>query len=767
VNRRREWNPFLRFPRTALLAAALAGLPLVRPLARFTVSAEPAALLAGDQRSLAAYQQARAIFGENELVAVSLEAPDLFTPAGLERVGRLTEALGQLPGVLELKSLTHAVHPVRRGFRFEMVPLLPAPPWDAARLAAFRDFCLSHPLIRNVMVSADGRHTLVTATLTGRAESAAEREAFCARLDAALAPFRAAGWKLQVLALPLVERELRATLRRDVTRFVPAAAGMVLGVLALALRSPRLVLFALANQAAVLVLLPGVFHLAGRPLTVFTVPVLPLVTGVHLTLLLHLLTAWRQAHAAGAAGPEALRATLAVVQRPAAFSALTTVLGLLALAAGGAAPMREFGLLGAAGVGAAWAFTFGPTVALFELGVAGRAGPTGANRRRSDWARVRAVRWVEWLERRRAWLRASAGVAAVAAVAGLAQVRTDVHLAGLLPPGSATRRTLETWEQVYGGYHVVQIEFDTGTPNGVNAPAFLRYLDAVHRLAAARPEPTGVYSYAQVLALANQVWEGGRPEARRLPENPLQIALFTAALRAGEFPFLAALADAEFRTACLVVRTPHLPARRYLNLIAGIVREAERLRPPGVTVSAARGLHTLLEADRQLLRGQAVSALLAAAVIGLTLAGLWRSVRLAGLALGVNAVPVALALAGAGWTGVPLNSVTVMVGALALGVVVDDAVHLLTHWQAGRRAGLTAREALGEALRVKGPAVVWTSVILIGVCGLFAASSFPPVRQFGALLAGAFAAALVAVLGWLPLGLWGVQSAGQRAAAGA
>lgn len=168
-------------------------LPLLAPLARWTVSTEMGALLQGDQRSLAAYAQAREILGEHEAVLVSLEQPDLFSPASLALVAQVSEALAGLPGVIEIKSLTHAVQPVRRGFGFAMVPLLPDPPWDAARRAAFRDFCLSHPLVRNVMVAADGRHTVLTVTFAERPTTVAAQAAFNARLEAALAPFRVAG----------------------------------------------------------------------------------------------------------------------------------------------------------------------------------------------------------------------------------------------------------------------------------------------------------------------------------------------------------------------------------------------------------------------------------------------------------------------------------------------------------------------------------------------------------------------------------------------
>jgi predicted RND superfamily exporter protein len=185
-------------------------------------------------------------------------------------------------------------------------------------------------------------------------------------------------------------------------------------------------------------------------------------------------------------------------------------------------------------------------------------------------------------------------------------------------------------------------------------------------------------------------------------------------------------------------------------MIEAIVRVAEQGMPPGVTVSAARGLHSILEADRRLLRSQTSSAGLAVAAIWAVLAVLWRSPRLALVAVVTNLVPVALVLAGAGFAQVPLNSITVMVGAIALGVVEDDTVHFLTHWRDRRRAGVSARAALHETLRVKGPPILWTTVVLVGVFALFGFSSFPPVVHFGLLLAGAFVAAQLTLLAVLP-----------------
>jgi hypothetical protein len=724
-------------------------LPLLRPLLRFGVSADAAVLLQGDQRNLASYTQVRDILGDADMLLVSLEHPDLFSEAGLEAVFRITSAFDSQPDVTEVKSLTHAEQPVRRGLSFRMIPFLPERPWDAATLGRFREFCLSHPLVRNVMVSADGRRTLITATFAGRASDAAAQERFRTRVEEILAPFRAEGLTLRVLAMPLIEDEIRQTLRRDLVWFLPAALGVVVGVLWLAFRSWVLVLLALLNQAFVLALLPGIVQAAGLELNVFSAMLAPLVTGIHLTLLLHLLRAWQRARLPDTPALQAVQGALADVAKPAMISLVSTGIGLVALTGGGLPQMREFGWLGVLCLGVVAGFSFGPGLALLLVAARWiRSGPGDTSA-----ARLTTPAWA-WLvntalARRRAIL-GSAVVAAVIALLGLRSVRTDVRAIEMLAKASPTRQALEELDREYGGINVVQIEFDAGRTNGANDPAFLQHLDAVQRAVAALPTPSGVYSYAQLLAVVNQIWEGGRADALRLPDSPLLLNLFTRAIRAYNFPFISTLVDPTFRTAQLVIRTRDLPAETYLGLVADAVRLAGQGLPPGVTVSAARGLHSILEADRRLVRSQTISAGLALALIWTVLTLLWRSPGLAAVAVMTNAIPVAFVLALAGLAHVPLNSITVMVGAIALGVVEDDTVHFLTHWQTRRREGLAIRAALEDTLRVKGPPILWTTVVLVGVFALFGLSSFPPVVQFGLLLAAAFIAAQGTLLAVLP-----------------
>jgi len=746
-----DWNPFFRHPRLALAITGLLVLPLLWHLTRLRVSSETGVLLQGDQRNLASYQQVRRILGDTEVVVLGLESEALFTPAGIDQVRRLSVAFEQQPDVVEVRSLTHSYKPVRRGLSFEMVPLVPDQPSPSA-LADLKTFCTTHPLVRNIMVSADGRHTLILATFRQRAETPAAQTALRARIDSLLARFQDEGARIQVLAIPFIEQEIRATLRTDLRRFIPAAGVILILVLWITLRSLPLVGFAVACHGLALLLVAGTIAIGGFRLNVFSIMLFPLLTGIHLTLLIHLLTSFQRMRATQPDPDTALRESLRVVFKPSAYATATTVVGLLSLTIGGAAPTREFGLLAAVGLTLVHGITFGPAIAALRC-LAPRLALPRFRGGCLPWScRFASApgRWTGFIARHRRVILGSALAALALLSLGIGRIRTDVRAVEFLNPRSPTRQAFEALNRVYGGINVVQIEFDSGATNGVNHPAFLRYLEQVHRFAAARTNLSGVYSYPQLLAMMNQIWNHERPGSLVLPENPLLLQVFVFALRSYDFPFLVTLADPSFQTASLVLRTSDLSADRYVALVRDVVHYAERLRPPGTTVSAARGLHSLLEADRQILRSQTQSAVLTLAVIGLLLAGLWRSAALAGLVVLANTLPVAAVLATAGWADIPLNSITVMVAAIALGIAVDNGIHTVTFWRDQRRAGQSAHGAIERTLEAKGRPILGTEIILIAVFSLFGGSSFPPVVHFGMLAAIAFATALAAVLLVLP-----------------
>lgn len=745
------WNPYWRHPGWALLATVL---PLLIWLSQWSppeLTLDPRTILESDLHGRENYDRVQALVTGEVVALVSLECDALFTPQGIDAVRRVSEALERLPGSTGVKSLTHAVRPVREGFGFAMVPLVSADP-DAAELEVFRAFCLEHPLVRNVLVSPDERHALILATFEPDSASGGQRRAFCSRLEAALDPFRSEGLGFRVLAQPWFEEQLLGMLRRDALRILPLAVVLTLGVLGWHFRSAGVLVLVVAGLGVPLALLPLFGLSLGLVLDPYSLLLVPLLAAVHLSLQVHCFDAWQRAGLGENPTREALATGLDEVFRPALFALLTTGIGLASLAASPVPPVRLFGLWGALGAGLILVTTFGPGLAvILILPRRWLRGGCGRGRKARG---LGIARWVErFLGARRVLVICGTGVVLVATAVGLGMIRTDVRLLEFLSPKSEARQAVEEFDRVYGGVNVLTLEVDSGAAGGVNRLAFLRYLSEVVRHATEQPGVTAVYSYDQVLAMANEIWEGGRPGSFRLPDSPGVLGMITLALRGFDFPLLSTLVDSEFRTATWVVRTPEMPSRRYLELVDKILALADARRPEGVQLSSARGVHAILESDRRILSSQLWSSLLSLGAIGLALLSLWRSWRLTALALLATVLPVAVVLGGLGFSGTPLNSLTVMVGAVCLGIAVDHSVHFLTHWRDGCRDGLSSGAALDRTLRLKGTSITVSTWVLSGTFGLLLLCSFPPVAAFGVLTAGAFLLTWATVLFGLSRGL--------------
>ena len=739
-------NPFLSFPRLALLVSFLVLAPFLLRIAHFRVGSESQTLLEGDQRNFSSYEKVRKILHDTEVIVISMKCEDVFSRSGIASIRAVSNALLQQPGVEDVKSLTHSSRPVRRGFSFAMLPLVASDTPTEEELVALRKFCLEHPLIRNVIAAPDGTHTLVTVTYRRDLKTPEQQHALRLELEHILAPFRAQGLQFQMLALPLIEEEIRSALRRDISHFLPVAIGLLIVILWLTFRSWKILLLVLVNQLVVIATLPGLINTAGFEISVFSVMLFPLLTGVHLNLLAHVYSSFQRAQLATPSG--AIQRMLNDIFKSSAFAGITSAIGMVSLTLSDIRQIREFGILGMLGIALIFFVTFGPGLALLQLvghrlSSAVQGSDASANRGWSDWI-------AGFVARRRRWIVGAAALTVGVASLGIGMTRTDIRAVEFLNRHSPTRQAVEELNRVYGGINVVQLEIDSGADNGVNHPAFLKYVEEVQRYAGNHRNVSGAYSYAQLMAMMNQIWEGEAPGSYHIPANPLTMGLFVLALKAQNFPFLTALADSNFRTAYVVVRTRDMPSRQYLQIIQDILDYANKTRPPQVTVSAARGIHSILEADQRIIRSQLNTAGFTTVVIWLVLSLLWRSPLLALCSVVTNAIPAALVVAVTGYANVPLNSITIMVAAICLGIAVDDSIHFITHWLEERRRGTSTGEAIRNTLRAKGRPITWTSLILIGIFGVFWFFSFPPVVHFGLLSALAFATALVSVLFVLP-----------------
>jgi predicted RND superfamily exporter protein len=169
--------------------------------------------------------------------------------------------------------------------------------------------------------------------------------------------------------------------------------------------------------------------------------------------------------------------------------------------------------------------------------------------------------------------------------------------------------------------------------------------------------------------------------------------------------------------------------------------------PAGYSARVTGIMYEYARSEHALERGQITGLGSALASVAVIFAFAFRSPRIAAIGLIPNLVSLALAFGGMGLLGISLDAGTVFLGSLALGIAVDDTLHVIAAFEQQRRSGRDPGAALEAALRETLPPVVYTSAILALGFSVLGFSSFRLTQNLGigtacamaiCVLAGAF-----------------------------
>jgi len=131
--------------------------------------------------------------------------------------------------------------------------------------------------------------------------------------------------------------------------------------------------------------------------------------------------------------------------------------------------------------------------------------------------------------------------------------------------------------------------------------------------------------------------------------------------------------------------------------------------------------------------------------LAFVLLAIFRSIRLALIALVPNILTTTTILGLIGWLGIPLDLMTITIAAIAMGIAIDDTIHFVDAYLAG-----DADTGLDNAFSHTGLAITYTSSLIAIGFGMFVFSDFMPSVYFGVLTACAMLFAFITDLTILP-----------------
>jgi len=129
---------------------------------------------------------------------------------------------------------------------------------------------------------------------------------------------------------------------------------------------------------------------------------------------------------------------------------------------------------------------------------------------------------------------------------------------------------------------------------------------------------------------------------------------------------------------------------------------------------------------------------------------LFRSLKIALIAMLPNVLSVAVVLGFMGWMDIPLDMMTITIAAIGIGIAVDDTIHYIHRFKDEFQKDRNYLKTMHRCHRSIGHAMYYTSITIIIGFAILAMSNFIPSVYFGLLTGLAMSIALLAALTLLP-----------------
>ncbi len=129
---------------------------------------------------------------------------------------------------------------------------------------------------------------------------------------------------------------------------------------------------------------------------------------------------------------------------------------------------------------------------------------------------------------------------------------------------------------------------------------------------------------------------------------------------------------------------------------------------------------------------------------------LFRSLKIALIAIVPNLLSVGLVLGAMGWLAIPLDMMTITIAAISIGIAVDDTIHYIHRFKEEFHVTGNYIQTLYKCHGSIGHAMYYTSVTIIIGFSILALSNFIPSIYFGLLTGLAMLIALLGALTLLP-----------------
>jgi predicted RND superfamily exporter protein len=289
----------------------------------------------------------------------------------------------------------------------------------------------------------------------------------------------------------------------------------------------------------------------------------------------------------------------------------------------------------------------------------------------------------------------------------------EKHLMGLLP---------------------VEIVADTANGASILQPNALKNLVYLQQYLYIMPEVTSACAITNYIQRTNQFVNGDKPQYYTLPKTEKEAADYLKLASIYGDKYVGTLHANNYTSARTSVRMKQVGSNRYGEIVASIKEFIKnKLDTKNLSWHITGIVPLMINVQDNILQSEIQSFSLAFLLTFISTAVALRSVRIGLISVIPNLLPITVTIGLMGMCGMKLDAATIMIASIALGISVDNTIHIFYRFKKELSIDGDHAKAMRATLQGVGKTALFTSLSAAFGFMVFSFSSFKPVQYFGFL----------------------------------
>ena len=724
------------------------------------------------------YDVFRDQFGRDEKLMIAVKTQNIFDLDFLEKLDRFHHALeDELPNIKGVDSLINARNTY--GIEGELIvePLIDNLPQNNEDLISLKETVTNNSLYKNSLYSEDFRMTTVTIDTETYSNNGASQDATNLEFDDSLEfdddsiggqrlyltdaendeiisqtqqimqRFNDDNFEIYLSGSAAIAGIFKQALMNDSVIFISLMMIVIMIVLFVLFRRVSGVILPLSCVSLTLIMTVSLMSIFSAPFTMATQIMPTFLLAVVTSASIHLLAVFYKDFAKTNDKKKSLRYAMGHSGLAIIMTSVTTAVGLWSFSFSGVAPVADLGVFASSGVMVGLVFTLVFLPALVSVTNFKVVKQKSSEDEHSLMDRALIGISVFATTRPKLIISVSTVLIICAAIIA-AQLRFSHFPLQWLPEDNFARVATEAVDENLKGSLTLEVIIDTEKTNGLYNPELLRVIDDVSKninsISTGNMFVGKVISYIDVIKETNRALNENRDEYYAIPDDSDLIAQEFLLFESSGNNDLASLVDANYSKARLTLKTPFIDSLEANTFIdnAQIYLDQKFGSLAKVTFT---GIGTLMTVTfEEAIYSSAVSYILAFSLITILMVLLIGNLKIGLISMIPNLLPIVILSTIMVIFKMPLDMFTLLIGAIALGLAVDDTVHFMHNFRRYELQYNDVDKAVRLTLMGTGRAITLTSIVLALGFLVLTFSQMNNMFDFGVLTASAILVALLA-----------------------